>query len=107
MTETRTGPAVRKVVEAIEADLSEVIEGLEKQRDLIARLEEDARGVNGLSSTLKAKRKHLDQIVEDLSGELEGVRPKMLGTNGSPAIEQSVDDELAAEVVEARGDGQP
>lgn len=102
MTETRTGPAVRKVVEAIEADLSEVIEGLEKQRETIERLELDARGVNGLSSTLKAQRKHLYQIVEVLSAEHEGVRPKMLGPE-TPPIDQSVDQELAAEVAEARG----
>lgn len=80
MSDTRTGPLVGKLVEGIQADISDAIEQLEGGLAKIRALEAHTKGVNGLSATLKAKGNEIAQTIDVLRGEAEGVARKMLAT---------------------------
>lgn len=97
---TRTGPQVKKLVEAIQEDLGEAREVLAKGREILGALEPDVRGVNGLSSSVRAWGQQVDKLLSDLEEEAEAVAKKMLG--GGPKITQHVDTEHAKRVEEAR-----
>lgn len=102
-TDTRTGPLVAKLVEGVQADLSEAVEGLQKQLNLLRALESETKGVNGLSATLNAKAKALQVIVDDLAQESVAVAKKMLGTGPRPEItERRPDPETVAAITEAK-----
>lgn len=100
-SDTRTGTAKTKLVEAIDGDLEELGEKLHTHRSTLSRLEEDGRGVNGLSSSCKAWGKQLDEILRGIEEEAERVKKLMLGTE-HPEIKQSVDDGLKERVTEAK-----
>jgi hypothetical protein len=101
MADNRTGPAVQKVVDAVQEDIGEVVDllsrGLAKMRDL----ESHARGINGLASTLKGKGNEVEQVIAVLGEESERVAAKML-SEPRPAITQTVDEAKLEEVRERK-----
>ena len=104
MADNRTGPAVQKVVDAVQEDIGEVVDlltrGLEKMRDL----EGHARGINGLASTLKGKGNEVEQVIAVLREESERVAAKMLAEPRAQ-IRESVDEVKLAEVRERKAGG--
>lgn len=85
---TRTGPLIGKLVEGIQADIGEAVEQLQAGLSKIRALEAHTKGVNGLSSTLKAEASKLDQMISTLTDESEAVGRKMLGTGREPITEK-------------------
>jgi len=80
MSDTRTGPLVQKLVDALQEDIGEVIGFLRKGRDQMKLLEAETKGVNGTSAFLKSKGNELDKMIEDLEDEAQAAEKKMLGT---------------------------
>lgn len=104
MSDTRTGPLVGKLVEGIQADIADAVEQLQGGLSKIRALESHTKGVNGLSSTLKAEASKLDQMIATLTDESEGVGRKMLGTGREP-ITEKVDPAHLERVTAARAAG--
>lgn len=100
MSETRTGPQKRKLVEAMQGDLQEFADDVAKILARIQALEEDSRGVNGLPTRCKAWANALTQMAADMREEAEDVERKLLGKG--PKIESTVDATLSASVGEAK-----
>jgi hypothetical protein len=98
--ETRTGLRVRQLVDDVKADLSDIEAVLRQARQYSARLEEDARGINGLSAACRGWGQQLDKILGDLDEERDEVEKKMLATGRSISV--SVDEELRRKVAVAR-----
>lgn len=98
---TRTGPLVGKLVEGIQADISDAIEQLEGGLAKIRALESHTKGVNGLSGVLKAKGSEIQAAIDTLRGESAGIERKLLGTGREP-INERVDATLAKKVAAAR-----
>lgn len=105
MPDSRTGPAVQKVVDAIQEDVSEIVDllerGLEKMRDL----EGHSKGINGLAGLLKAKGAEIELVVGILREESVSVAKKMLSE--PRPIRTHVDEEKAAEVRERKASVKP
>lgn len=101
MSQTRTGPTVKKLVGDIQADLADVVEKIKAARAMLSELEGETKGVNGLSSILRAKGGELDKMTDDLKEESEAVHKKLLGSG--PEIVQSVNPDQAAKAVTAKG----
>jgi len=80
VSDTRTGPLVQKLVDALQEDIAEVVGFLQKGRDQIRLLEGETRGVNGMSAFLKSKGNELDKMISDLREEAGGAEKKMLGS---------------------------
>lgn len=101
MSDTRTGPLVAKLVEGIQGDIADAIEGLASGLAKMRALEGHARGVNGLAATLKAKGAEVQLIINVLQSESESVAKKMLGAAREPITER-VDTPLVIRVKDAR-----
>ena len=99
--DTRTGPLVGKLVAAVQEDVAEISGHLEKARAVMEQLEGQTRGINGLSSFLRAQGLALDKMMEDFTGESQGVEKKMLGN--PVEITHTVNAEHAAKVRAAKG----
>lgn len=95
---TRTGPLVGKLVEGIQADISDAIEQLQGGLSKIRALESHTKGVNGLSATLKAKGNEVAQIIDVLEGECEGVAKKMLASAPKEPITEHLNADHLAKV---------
>jgi len=80
MSDTRTGPLVKKLVDALQEDIAEVTEFLRKGREQMKLLEAETKGVNGMSAFLKSKGMELEKMIEDLNDEAAGAEKKMLGS---------------------------
>ena len=100
---TRTGPLVRKLSDGIREDLEEAGAHLQRGLDLMRALEVETKGINGLSSLLKAKSDAIAKEIADLSEEAGGVGKKLLGS--SRIIKQRVDAAKGAEVRAAQEAG--
>ena len=99
---TRTGPAVQKLVDGLQEDITEAVGYLAKGLELIRALQGETRGVNGLSPLLTGKGNELDNIIDGLTSECLEIEKKLLGT-GRPEIVQKVDADLTEAVKAARG----
>lgn len=99
MSDTRTGPQVQKLVDAIGEDMAEAVGHLAKGADMIRQLEGATKGVNGLAAFLKAQHNALSKMIADMEEEAASVGKKML----PPRLEitERVSDEQAAKVREA------
>jgi hypothetical protein len=104
MADNRTGPAVQKVVEAVQEDLGDAINLLQRGLDRMRELEGHAKGINGLASTLKAKSTEVELVISVLREESEGVAKKMLTEPREP-IRQSVDHGKVEEVRASKATG--
>ena len=93
---TRTGPLVKKLSDGIREDLEEAVAYFQRGLDLMRALEGETKGVNGLSSILKAKGDAVAMVITGLEEEAAGVEKKLLGT--SRANKQRVDAEKVADV---------
>lgn len=102
MSDTRTGPAVQKLVDFIQEDLSEAAGHLQQGLDMVRALEGETRGVNGLSAFLKSQGNALEKMVSDMAEEAQSVAKKMLGSNRTEVV-TVVNPELAEEVATAKG----
>lgn len=101
MSDTRTGPLVHKLVDALKDDISEVVGYLQKGREQMRLLEGETKGVNGMSAFLKSKGNELDKMIGDLTEEAEGAEKKMLG---SPiVITTNVDKAHVERIAKAKG----
>lgn len=98
---TRTGIRVRQLVEDVKADLSDIEGVLQEARLRAARLEEEGRGINGLSAACRGWTQQLDKMLHDLEEEREDVERKMLGRGMS--ISARVNEELHRKIQVARG----
>ncbi len=76
---TRTADARKKWADALQADLGEIHELVEKACTLMREVEADTRGVNGLPSFLRSKGNELEQMAKDIRTELEDVPAKLSG----------------------------
>lgn len=97
---TRTGLRVRQLVADVKADLSDIENVLRQARQRAARLEEEGRGINGLSAACRGWGQQLAKILEDVAEESAEVERTMLGKG--PAIATHVDEELHERVRVAR-----
>ena len=98
--ETRTGKLVEQLVEAVQQDLDEVIVHLEQALQASAALVGETRGVNGLSSFLKAQGQQLEKMIQDIREEAEAVERKLFGI-GRPEIVERVNQDKVEELREA------
>lgn len=98
--ETRTGKLVEQLVEAVQEDLDEVIVHLEQALKASGALVGETRGVNGLSSFLKAQGQQLEKMIQDIRDEAEAVERKLFGI-GRPEIVERVNQEKVEELREA------
>lgn len=98
---TRTGIRVRQLVEDVKADLSDIEGVLREARLRAARLEEEGRGINGLSAACRGWTQQLDKMLHDLDEEREDVERKMLGRG--PGISARVNEDLHRKIRVARG----
>lgn len=101
-TDNRTGPAVQKLVEAVQEDVSEALDLMQRGLDKIRVLEGQSKGINGLSGTLKAKGDEVALAITVIREEAEAVGKKMLREPKAPVIHQHVDKERAAAVAAAK-----
>jgi hypothetical protein len=85
---TRTGPLISQLITGVQADIGEAVEQLEGGLATIRALEAVTKGVNGLASTLRSKGNEIEQIIDVLRNESDGVPKKMLGTPLEPITEQ-------------------
>ena len=99
---TRTGPLVKKLSDGIREDLEEAVAYFQRGLDLMRALEGETKGVNGLSSILKAKGDAVAMVITGLEEEAAGVEKKLLGT--SRAIKQRVDAKKIAVVAAAKAE---
>lgn len=97
---TRTGLRVRQLVADVKADLSDIENVLSQARRRAARLEEEGRGINGLSAACRGWGQQLAKMLEDVAEESEEVERIMLGKG--PAISMHLDEELEERVRVAR-----
>ncbi len=100
MSDTRAGPQVQKLVDAIKEDIGEIVGHLTRAEETMQDLEVAAKGVNGLSAFLKAQRNAVLKMVGDLNAEGADVERKMLPSK--EPITSSVNEKLAAEVRAAK-----
>jgi hypothetical protein len=98
--ETRTGKLVEQLVEAVQQDLDEVVVHLEHALKASSALVGDTRGVNGLSSFLKAQGQQLEKMIRDIREEAEAVERKLFGI-GRPEIVERVNHEKVEEIRDA------
>lgn len=91
---TRTGPLISQLITGVQADIGDAVEQLEGGLATIRALEAVTKGVNGLASTLRSKGSEIEQIIDVLRNESEGVSKKMLGTSREPMTEQLDADHL-------------
>jgi hypothetical protein len=99
--QTRTGIRVRQLVDDVKADLSDIESVLREARQRAALLEEDARGINGLSASCRGWGQQIAKMLADLEDERAEVERKMLGTGRAIAV--NVDDDLRQRILVARG----
>ena len=78
MSDTRTGPLVQKLVDAVDEDLDDIVGHLSRGLELMRSLQSDAKGVNGLSGFLKGQGDQLQTMLDHLSAERKDVAGKML-----------------------------
>lgn len=97
---TRTGPLVKKLSDGLREDLEEIGAHFQRGLDLMRAVEHETKGVNGLSSILRAKGDAVALVISDLNEEAAGVEKKLLGSARS--ITEHVDKEKVAEVASAR-----
>lgn len=97
---TRTGLRVRQLVADVKADLSDIENVLRQARQRAARLEEEGRGINGLSAACRGWGQQLAKMLEDVAEESASVERTMLGKG--PQIATHVDEELERRVRVAR-----
>lgn len=90
MADTRTAPAVAKLVDAIQEDIQEARSHLDRGLAVLRALEPSARGINGLAAYLKAQGNALDEMLAGLESEAKNVETKMLG-GSRPEIVTNVD----------------
>lgn len=103
MSDTRTGPLVQKLVDALQEDIGEVVGYLQKGRDHMKLLEGETKGVNGMSAFLKSQGLALEKMIADLNEEAEGAEKKMLGAKLE--ITTSVDKAHVERVAKAKAAG--
>ncbi|HZD05183.1 MAG TPA: hypothetical protein VE173_09705 [Longimicrobiales bacterium] len=98
---TRTGVRVRQLVEDVKADLTDIENVLREARKRATRLEDEGRGINGLSAACRGWGQQIDKMLTDLDVERQEVERKMLGAPRPIAV--NVDEELRDKVRLARG----
>lgn len=98
--ETRTGKLVEQLVEAVQTDLDEAIVQLEQGLTILEAMVGDTKGVNGLSSFLKAQSQQLEKMIGDIRDESDAVARKLYGT-ARPEIVERVNEEIVEELREA------
>lgn len=98
---TRTGVRVRQLVEDVKADLTDIEHVLMEARKRAARLEEEGKGINGLSAACRGWGQQIDKMLADLEEERQEVERKMLGSPRPIIV--SVDEELRDRIRVARG----
>ncbi|MEJ2540754.1 MAG: hypothetical protein P8188_12420 [Gemmatimonadota bacterium] len=98
--ETRTSKLVEQLVEAVQKDMDDAVVDLEKGLKLLEALVGDTKGVNGLSSFLKAQSQQLAKMIDDIRDESDAVARKLFGT-GRPEIVERVNQEKLEELREA------
>lgn len=94
-----TGPAAQKLVEAVQEDIAEVVDLLGRALKKMREIEEEGRGVNGLATTMKARGNLIDETINVLNGESDGVQKKMAGASRVEVVSHV--DEAQAERVRA------
>lgn len=92
---------MQKVVGAVQEDVAEIVDDLQRALDKMRELEGHAKGINGLASILKGKGNEVEQVIAVLKEESERVAAKMLAEPRSP-IRESVDEEKVEQVRKAR-----
>jgi chromosome segregation ATPase len=98
---SRTGRRVRQLVDDVKADISDIEDVLRVARERASRLEEDAKGINGLSAACRGWGQQLDKMLDDLDEERAEVERKMLGAGRTISVR--VDDDLQRRIAVARG----
>jgi hypothetical protein len=103
VSDTHTGPAAQKLVDAVQEDLGEIVDLLDRALVKIRAVEVAGKGVNGLAATMKAKGGEIGLTIDVLKGEAESVAKKMLhDPRKTPAIVQMVDESKVADVIAAK-----
>ena len=77
--DTRTGPLVKRLVEGVQEDLTEIAQQVAEVRDRLVRLEGETKGINGLAASCRAWGQLLAKMHGDVEAEVEAVEKKMLG----------------------------
>lgn len=86
--DTRTGKLVEQLVAAVQTDLDEAIVDLERGLTILEAMVADTKGVNGLSSFLKAQSNQLEKMISDIRDESEAVARKLFGTSRPEIVER-------------------
>lgn len=97
-----TGPAAQKLVEAVQEDISEVVDLLERALRKIREVEDEGRGVNGLATTMKGQGNAIQEAMRVIIAEAESVAKKMLRPAPPDPIVQTIDETKLADVRKAR-----
>lgn len=105
---TRTAEARKKWADALQADLGEIVEHIQKAGALMREVEADTKGVNGLPGFLRNKGNELEKMAVDMQAELDDVPAKLSGEKAkkrTPIMERHGTAEHLASVAEAREGG--
>ena len=86
MPDLRTEAAVGKLVEGVQADLTELIDLISRAKDVAEALIDPTKGINGLSGFLRGQSTLLGEMIKNVEDESRAVHKKMLGTDPLPEI---------------------
>lgn len=93
----RTQRQVETLVEAVQADVTDVVTLLVEARDKMHDLRDAVVGLNGMAPLLRGKAQELEKMMADLDEESRAVSRKLLGQSRTE-IAQTVNTELLAAV---------
>lgn len=77
-SEPRTAIAVRTLADAVDADMAEIIDDLDRAAARLSALETAARGLDGLAGVCRQKATELGLMREVLSEESSALRGRLL-----------------------------
>lgn len=99
---SRTGDQVAALLDAVRADWRDVEMSVREAAEMLAALEVDGRGVNGMAATARGCLRQLEQILVAIERELEELGKRYGQGVQPPPMHEAVDEELAARVVALR-----
>lgn len=102
--DTRTQKALEVLAQAVEADTGRIIHDLRQVKGRMERMAA-TRGVNGLSTLMKAKSGELESMIGAIQEEAAKKAAELRGQTSRPQLVEHVDQERAEAVREARKAG--